>query len=128
MKNALLAILLCGVAVAACNANRKEQVEAEKTAQITVDSSDASERESNIAGVNIKADMESGEVELKLPGGLQGKVRIPAGLEAGTKFDLDGLGRYPGAMLSSVNVQASGKDGDGKGKVVLGFTAPGTAG
>ena len=33
MKNALIAILLCGVAVAACNANRKDEIEAEKATQ-----------------------------------------------------------------------------------------------
>jgi hypothetical protein len=37
------------------------------------------------------------------------------------------VGRYPGAKLTSVNVQASGKNGDGRGQVLLGFSAPGTA-
>lgn len=125
MKNALIAILLCGVAVAACDANRKEQVAADNSAEISIDAGDDGEK--TIAGVDIKADMESGEVEMRLPGGLQGKVRIPAGLEADAKFDLEGLGRYPGAKLVNVNVAASGTDNDGKGEVVLGFTAPGTA-
>ena len=125
MKNALLAILLCGVAVAACNADREAKVEAEQRTAIALESS---ANNSGAAGVDIKADMESGEVELKLPGGLQGKVTIPDGLGSDAKFDLDGVGRYPGARLTSVNVQASGKDDDGKGQVVLGFTAPGRAG
>ena len=130
MRNALIAILLCGVAVAACNAEREARVEAAKSAQITLAASDDA---GNVdgkddGGLNIKVDTDSGEVELKLPGGLEGKVRIPEGLDAGAKFDLDGLGRYPGAKLISVNVQASGKDGDGRGLAVLGFSAPGTAG
>lgn len=130
MRNALIAILLCGVAVAACNAEREARVEADKSAQITLAASDDA---GNVdgkddGGLNIKVDTDSGEVELKLPGGLEGKVRIPEGLDAGAKFDLDGLGRYPGAKLISVNVQASGKDGDGRGLAVLGFSAPGTAG
>ena len=77
--------------------------------------------------MNIKADMEKGEVELKLPVGIAGKVSIPDGIESDAKFDLDGVGRYPGAKLTSVNVQASGKNGDGRGQVLLGFSAPGTA-
>jgi hypothetical protein len=131
MKNALIAILLCGVAIAACDANRQEKVEDGTTAEITLeDKSDASGGGAGGKlddGINIKADMESGEVELKLPGGLEGKVKIPDGLEPDAKFDLDGLGRYPGAKLAKVDVAASGKDGDGRGQVVLGFTAPGTA-
>lgn len=130
MKNALLAILLCGVAVAACNANRKDAVEDKRGQGVTVDAAwDGDKGAAAIAdaGVNIQADMEKGRVELKLPGGIGGTVNLPAGLESDAKFDLDGLGRYPGAKLTSVNVQASGKDGDGKGVVVLGFTAPGSA-
>jgi hypothetical protein len=128
MKNALIAILLCGVAVAACDANRvEEQEKAAQQAAISVDS-DWEDGKSGNTGINIKADMESGEVELKLPGGLEGKVKIPDGLEPDAKFNLDGLGRYPGAKLVNVDVQASGKDDDGRGQVVMGFTAPGTAG
>jgi hypothetical protein len=128
MKNALIAILLCGVAVAACDANRKDKLAEATTAEITLENSeDSSASATGNDGVNIKADMESGEVELKLPGGLEGKVKIPEGMEPDAKFDLDGLGRYPGAKLVKVDVQASGKDDDGRGEVVLGFTAPGTA-
>jgi hypothetical protein len=127
MKNALIAILLCGVAVAACDARRVEEKEKAETAAISVDK-DWDEGAAGDTGVNIKADMEKGEVELKLPGGIAGKVSIPEGIESDTKFDLDGVGRYPGAKLTSVNVQASGKDGDGRGQVLLGFSAPGKAG
>lgn len=128
MKNALIAILLCGVAIAACDANRQEKVESGTTAEITLEDNDDSRAGGRADdGINIKADMESGEVELKLPGGMEGKVKIPDGLEPDAKFNLDGLGRYPGAKLAKVDVQASGKDGDGRGQVVLGFTAPGTA-
>lgn len=129
MKNALLAILLCGVAVAACNANRKEAVE-DRHDGVTVDAQWDDDKGSAVlpdAGVNIKADMEKGRVELKLPGGIGGTVNIPQGLEADAKFDLDGLGRYPGARLTSVNVDAGRTDGVKRGIVVLGFTAPGSA-
>ncbi|WP_017669392.1 hypothetical protein [Sandarakinorhabdus sp. AAP62] len=127
MKNALIAILLCGVAIAACDANRKEKLEEGTTAEIALENSEENSSDGGKGELNIKADMESGEVELKLPGGLAGKVKIPEGMEPDAKFDLDGLGRYPGAKLVNVDVQASGKDDDGRGQVVLGFTAPGTA-
>ena len=126
MKNALIAILLCGAAVAACDARRVEEKEKAEAAASSVDK-DWDEGAAGDTGVNIKADMEKGEVELKLPGGIAGKVSIPAGIEPDAKFDLDRVGRYPGAKLTSLNVQASGKDGDGRGQVLLGFSAPGTA-
>jgi hypothetical protein len=130
MKNALIAILLCGVAVAACDARRAQELEATEQAAISVDKDWADGTDSSSsgeAGLNIKADMESGEVELKLPGGVEGRVKIPEGLGPDAKFDLDGVGRYPGARLTSVNVKASGRDGDGRGLVVLAFSAPGKA-
>ena len=129
MKNALIAILLCGVAVAACNASREDRLEAEKAARISLSAnSETGLVDAEAGGVNIKADMESGEVELQLPGGLQGKVKIPAGMQPDAKFDLGGLGRYPGSRLSSVDVKGRSDDEGGKSSVVLGFTAPGTAG
>ena len=128
MKNALLAILLCGVAVVACNSER-DAVEDKPTPQISVaDTASLPAASSDDAGIDIRADMESGEVALKLPGGLEGKVKIPKGLESESQFDLDGVGRYPGSKLVSVNVTGTAGDGGGSGRVVLGFSAPGTAG
>lgn len=126
MKNALLAILLCGVAVAACDA-RREQAEAAPEAAVAIQIDEKDAAELGKSSVSLRADMESGEVEMKLPGGIEGKVNLPEGLEPDARFDLDGVGRYPGATLTSVNVNA-GRDGDGKrGVVVLGFAAPGSA-
>jgi hypothetical protein len=113
MKNALIAILLCGVAVAAC----EQRAKVEKPPETTEIETEWREGDGKGADVNIRADMESGEVELKLPGGLEGD----------TKFDLDGVGRYPGAKLTNVDVKATDKDGSRQGRVVLGFSAPGSA-
>ena len=67
MKNALIAILLCGVAVAACDARRVDETEQAEAAASSVDK-DWDEGAAGETGVNIKADMEKGEVELKLSG------------------------------------------------------------
>lgn len=123
MKNALIAILLCGVAVAACE--RQAAKETAEAAQVAADWDTSGDQAD--AGVNIRADVESGEVELKLPGGLQGRVKLPEGLEADTRFDLDGIGRFPGARLTNVDVRANTDAGEKKARVVLGFSAPGTA-
>lgn len=121
MKNALLAILLCGVAVAACEQQASVPAPPE-TPQV-----EAQWREGGERDVNIRADLQSGQVELKLPGGLEGKVRLPEGIKDDSKFDLDGIGRYPGSRLTTVDVKASDNDGEHRGRVVLGFTAPGSA-
>ena len=79
MKNALIAILLCGVAVAACDARRVDETEQAEAAASSVDK-DWDEGAAGETGVNIKADMDKGEVELKLPGGIAGKVSIRTAL------------------------------------------------
>ncbi|MEY4269550.1 MAG: hypothetical protein RLZZ58_766, partial [Pseudomonadota bacterium] len=43
-------------------------------------------------------------------------------------FDIDGVGLYPGASVTSMNVNATSKDGNsGKGTVKFGFNAPASA-
>ncbi|WP_164155916.1 hypothetical protein [Sandarakinorhabdus rubra] len=112
MREALGAILLCGIAVAACEPRESPKPPEPPTAEAAA------------SDVDIRADIESGEVKLRLPGGVAGTVRLPEGL-AESKFDLDGIGRYPGAKLTTVDVKASDSDGAHEARVVLGFTAPG---
>ncbi|MEI6486919.1 MAG: hypothetical protein WCO11_11710 [Sphingomonadales bacterium] len=130
MKNALIAILLCGVAVVACNQHQTKLADDAGTRiSITTDGDGAGAGAGDgDAEVKFKADMESGKVALALPGGLGGTLTIPKGLEADTRFDLDGIGRYPGAKLVSVDIAGTRKGGEGSGRVRLGFTAPGMAG
>ena len=125
MKNALVAILLCGVAVVWF-----AQDEAEPR-RLTGDSSwDFSKAPATRNGreaegsVQFSADTETGEMKLRLPGGIEGKMRLPDGIDTDTKFDLDGVGRYPGAKLQNVDVSGGGSQ---QGRVMLGFSAPGSA-
>ena len=62
-------------------------------------------------------------VDLKLPGGFEARVKGPHGFSA-TKFDIDGVGLYPGAKIGgiSVNVDASGGGRDSS-HVDMRFTA-----
>ena len=121
MKNALIAILLCGAAVVWFG-NREEEPKA-----IASDTSwhlDARGDDGKDGDVRFSADTAKGEMRLKLPGGIEGKMRLPDGLAEDTKFELDGVGRYPGAKLISVDV-SGGKNQEGR--VMLGFSAPGSA-
>jgi hypothetical protein len=128
MKNALIAILLCGVAVAACEDRSKK---AEPATDVAIEGdwnagadSGAGDGEVN---VNIHADAETGALELKLPGGIEGTLKLPKGLDGETRFDLDGIGRYPGAKLTDVDIKARANDAQKDARVVLGFAAPGSA-
>jgi hypothetical protein len=126
MKNALLAILLCGVAVV-WYAQRGDDQPKRLTSDTSWDLGKAPAtrdgRESEGA-VQFSANTDTGEMELRLPGGIQGKMRIPDGIAADTKFDLDGIGRYPGAKLQNIDVSGGGSR---EGRVMLGFSAPGSA-
>jgi hypothetical protein len=134
MRNALIAIILCGAAVAATESRTRDEavaaadITADRVADVATDWDDRN-RNDKADGVEmeIHADTESGELNLKLPGGLEGRVKLPEGLEPDAKFDLDGVGRYPGATLSKVDVSAGGNKADRHRRVVLGFSAPGSA-
>lgn len=128
MRDALIAILLCGVAVAACEANQADKPEPlEISADFAADLEKDAKADGGEAGVQFRADTEGGEMQVKLPGGIEGRIKLPEGLDNDSKFDLDGVGRYPGAKLTGVDVNAFGKDDKTRARVQLGFTAPGSA-
>ncbi|MEY2882336.1 MAG: hypothetical protein RL490_60, partial [Pseudomonadota bacterium] len=76
--------------------------------------------------LTVDADSDTGKVEVTLPGGLEAKVKIPGGLPGDAKFDIDGVGLFPGAKISTVNVNATDTPGT-RSTVALGFAAPGDA-
>ncbi|WP_353217008.1 hypothetical protein [Sandarakinorhabdus sp.] len=130
MRDALIAILLCGVAVAACEDGKA--VKPSEPAAITAEAGDKAEdsgTDTSRTVVQFSADSDSGEVALRLPGGISGKLQLPGGVIGGedARFDLDGVGRYPGAKLTSVNIKAQDSEAGGDARVALGFSAPGSA-
>ncbi len=119
MKNAMIAILLCGAAVVWFQSREDDRIKIKSDIETSWISNDRGDDK-----VSLKADTQTGQVEVQLPGGIGGKVRLPEGLSEDTKFDLDGIGRYPGARL--LNVDLSG-GGSSEGRLALGFSAPGSA-
>ena len=101
-----LMILACGLALAACGESTPE-AESNVTTEVKIDSH--SDRK--------------GEMELKLPGGFEAKIPLPKGAGDKSDFDIDGVGLYPGARVSTVNVRA----GEGPAVVTISFAAPGSA-
>ncbi|MBU6165003.1 MAG: hypothetical protein KGQ52_02595 [Alphaproteobacteria bacterium] len=124
MKNALIAILLCGFAVIWFARDNEEPKRVASDSSWNLERSDKRPARAGDEGMRFRADTQSGEMQLKLPGGIEGKMRLPEGLTSDAKFDLDGVGRYPGARLLSVDVAGSPST---EGRVMLGFSAPGSA-
>ncbi len=90
---------------------------------IAVDGDDKADDARN-GSVTIDGDTDSGKFELKLPGGIAAKVHLPDGLASKSKFDIDGVGLFPGAKVGNVSVNAGGDDG---ARVTIGFNAPADA-
>lgn len=127
MRDALIAILLCGVAVAACEVNQTEKQAAASSAEIIGEMAADFEADSKQAGVQFRADTEAGEMQVRLPGGIEGKFKLPEGIDADNEFELNGIGRYPGSRLTGVDVKALDGDPETNARVRLAFTAPGKA-
>jgi hypothetical protein len=127
----LLPIALSGVALlalAACNESKVETAEPQKEVAISVN--DGTDSSAEQGTVNIDANSETGQVAVKLPGGIEANVKVPGGdMMNKTDFDIDGVGLYPGAKVGSVNVKALSGKGEVKGSstVKIGFSAPADA-
>jgi hypothetical protein len=81
------------------------------------------------ADVAIVAASDPGKMAIKLPGGFEAKLPMPDSIAEDSKFDIDGVGLYPGARVDTINVNADKGDnasGD-KAVVVIGFAAPASA-
>lgn len=63
---------------------------------------------------------ESGDVSIKVPG-FETKFNLPGAVLNHSDFNIEGVGMYPGAALSSFNVNAADRNAD---TVTIGFTAP----
>lgn len=89
----------------------------------------ADAKDGDVAEVDIDASDGSGKVAINLPGGIAAKINVPRGMTgdgADTKFDIEGVGLYPGGKVASFNVRASGGEAS-RAVVRIGFTAPADA-
>lgn len=134
MKTLPLALAGAGLlALAACGDDSTvETAEPSKDVSVAVASASADAADAKAEGegmVNIEGDSESGNFELKLPGGVEAKVKVPGGMIDKSDFDIDGVGLYPGAKVGAVNVKALAGKGEGQGSatVKIGFAAPADA-
>ena len=121
----LFLVATAALALAGCG-NKAETEMPEKTTKVRIDINN-NEDAPREGVVNIDGDTESGKFEIKLPGGMEAKVKMPEGMAGKSKFDIDGVGLYPGAKIGSIKVRAVDKGGDTHATVEMGFAAPADA-
>lgn len=126
--------LYCGVAATALllvgGCGRDEAETKTSGVSVAVDAENDKAAEIDVDTSDVNTSDVSGKVAVSLPGGLQADIKMPKGMSGDgvdAKFDIDGVGLYPGAKVGAFNVRAfDGKSGD-NAVVKIGFTAPADA-
>ena len=133
-KSALFLATTALLALAACSDSKVETAKADaenadtgSKLSIAIDSDADGDKTETRTAVTVNGDTEPGKFELNLPGGIEAKVNLPEGLGEHGKFDIDGVGLYPGAKVRSVNVNASDARETRTAVVKIGFAAPADA-
>ncbi len=117
----ILPILLTATALLAVTACSKNDDAERGTAATAVTANPDGDSDGT---VDIQANSETGDIALKLPGGFDAKFKVPPGMTDEAKFDIDGVGLYPGAKLQKFKVNAVKTEGERGATVELGFKAP----
>jgi N-acetylmuramoyl-L-alanine amidase len=77
--------------------------------------------------IDMNSEADAGNVSISVPG-FDAKVKVPTGLMTHGDFDIDGVKLYPGAMVTTFNLNVDGKskeDKDSDNTVVkMTFAAP----
>lgn len=109
-------ILVLGTMLALAGCNRSEPAAGpDKGSNVSI----------AIARGDAGADDKS-RVKIDLPGGIKADLEVPGALADSGEFDIEGVGLYPGARVTTVNVRALTGRKD-TATVELGFTAPADA-
>lgn len=77
--------------------------------------------------IDMNSEADAGNVSISVPG-FDAKVKVPTGLMAHGDFDIDGVKLYPGAKVTTFNLNVDGTTKDGKDSdnaiVKMTFAAP----
>ena len=103
------------ILLAACGSEEK----AKDGTQVSINAGDEH------GGVQIKTGKDGGNIKIG-GGGAAIDIDIPdfVDMDIESDFDIDGVKLYPGSKVTTVDVDASDKNGADKAVVKLGFTAP----
>jgi hypothetical protein len=122
----ILVLLATTALIAGCSDSKVETEKADSGSKVSI-AIDGDSKAGARTDVAIDGDTESGKFELKLPGGIEAKVNLPESIGNSGKFDIDGVGLYPGARVRSVNVNASDARETKTAIIKIGFAAPADA-
>jgi ABC-type glycerol-3-phosphate transport system substrate-binding protein len=126
-KSALCLVTIALLALAACSESKVETEKADTGSKVSIAIDGNGDRTETRTDVTIDGDTEAGKFELKLPGGIEAKINLPEGMGESGKFDIDGVGLYPGAKVRGVNVNASDAKTTKQAVVKISFSAPADA-
>ncbi len=119
MKTVILIAAIGALLLAACGSKDDAATDRHGGVKMSIKvDSDDDTAETAAAGENTK-------MALNLPGGLNFNVDVPGKMADRNKFDIDGVGLYPGAKVSAIDINAHG--GKTPSVVSIGFVAPGDA-
>lgn len=103
-----------------CGDSKVETADARKGASVNIAIDDGN------TAVDVTRETDKGQVGISLPGGIAARVSVPEGMVDDSDFEIEGVGLYPGAKVSTVNVRALAGKGE-TATVEIGFSAPGDA-
>ena len=102
--------------LAACGSEEKK---AGESTEVSINA------EGDGGGIKIQTGKDGGKIRI---GGDGAAINIDVpdfvDLDVASDFDIDGVKLYPGSNVTTVNVDASDKNGADKARVELGFTSP----
>lgn len=122
MRHQLLIATAALLALAACGKKEADAPKADASASAGWNA------DSDNKQVVIEADSDTGKLAMQLPGGIEADLKLPPAMAAKmageSKFDIDGVGTYPGATVKTMKVQATEKGADKRAVVDISFAAP----
>lgn len=119
MRASILILPLC-IGLAACDVETSSESADANATGTTVNINAKSEKGQD---VRIAADGETGKVSVNLPG-FDANVTLPKVMLKDSDFDIDGVKLYPGATVSSINVQGDKSGNNDGAHVQIVFSAP----
>lgn len=119
MRASILILPLC-IGLGACDVEKSSDSADANTTGTSFNVDAKSEKGED---VRITADGETGKVSVNLPG-FDANVKLPKVVLKDSNFDIDGVKLYPGAQVTSVNIQGD-KNGAWDGnRVQIVYSAP----
>ncbi len=121
MKCLMMVAAIGLVALGGCGSRYNDKHE-DGGVKVSINGND---KEADAAWEKDDGDGKGVKLSLSLPGGFNAKLDVPGKMMGRGKFDIDGVGLYPGSKVNSVDVNAGVSPK--RAEVNIGFVAPADA-